>query len=161
GQSNQGISGFGVDARFGPEGSPFAGKFFAVTAYNNVIYQVTPDGACTPFVNFDGQRFGSPAGLGFTGDGKVMLVTVAQGEIVSAPTSKAGAIVEVSPEGKVVDKPVVEGLTRPMGMNIAPQGFGQYGRQLFVADVESIQVPVPMTQALAADGKIYRVTPEG
>lgn len=161
GKANQGISGFGVDARFGPEGSPFAGKFFAVTAYNNTIYQVTADGACTPFVNFDGQRFGSPAGLGFTPDGKAMLVTVAQGEIVAAPTSKAGAIVAVSPEGKISDKPVVEGLTRPMGMDIAPQGFGQYGGQLFVADVESIQVPVPMTQALAADGKIYRATPEG
>src|SRR5713101_815911 len=161
GQANQGISGFGVDARFGPEGSPFANKFFAVTAYNNTIYQVTPDGACTPFVNFDGQRFSSPAGLGFTPDGKTMLVTVAQGEIVGAPTSKAGAIVRVTPDGKVEDKSVVEGLTRPMGMDIAPQGFGQYGGQLFVADVESIQVPVPMTQALAADGKVYRVTTDG
>jgi hypothetical protein len=161
GQANQGISGFGVDARFGPEGSPFAGKFFAVTAYNNTIYQVTPDGACSPFVNFDGQRFGSPAGLGFTPDGKTMLVTVARGEIVSAPTSKAGAIVRVTPDGKVEDKPVVEGLTRPMGIDIAPSEFGRYAGQLFVADVESIQVPVPMTQPLAADGKIYRVTPDG
>ena len=48
-----------------------------------------------------------------------------------------------------------------MGMDIAPQGFGQYAGQLFVADIESIQVPVPMTQALAADGKVYRVTTAG
>ena len=50
GTANQGISGIGVDARFGPEGGPFAGKFFAATAFNNAIYQVLPDGTCTPFV---------------------------------------------------------------------------------------------------------------
>jgi len=161
GKANQGISGFGVDARFGPDGSPFAGKFFAVTAYNNTIYQVTPDGVCSPFVNFDGQRFGSPAGLGFTSDGGAMLVTVAQGEIVGAPVSKGGAIVRVTPDGRVEDKPAVEGMTRPMGLDFAPQGFGEYGGQLFVADVASIQVPVPMTQTLATDGKIYRVTSAG
>jgi hypothetical protein len=157
----QGTSGFGADARFGPEGSPFAGKFFAITAYNNTIYQVTPDGACTPFVNFDGRRFGAPAGLGFSEDGKAMLVTVAEGEIIGPPKSKAGAIITVSPDGKIADKPLAQGLTRPMGIGVAPPGFGQYAGQLFVADVESIQVPVPMTQTLAADGKVYRVTPAG
>jgi hypothetical protein len=161
GKANQGVSGFGVDARFGPQGSPFAGKFFAVTAFNNTIYQVTADGSCKPFVNFDGHRFGSPAGLGFAADGATMLVTVAQGEIVGSPTSKGGAIVRVSAEGKIGDTPVVEGLTRPMGLALAPQGFGPYAGQVFVADVGSIQVPVPMTQALQPDGKVYRVTPEG
>jgi len=161
GKANQGVSGFGVDARFGPQGSPFAGKFFAVTAFNNTIYQVTADGECEPFVNFDGYRFGSPAGLGFTGDGKAMLVTVAQGEIVGNPTNKGGAIVRVTAEGKIDDTPVVEGLTRPMGLALAPQEFGPYAGQVFVTDIESIQVPVPMTQALQPDGKVYRVTPEG
>lgn len=155
------VSGFGVDARFGPEGSPFAGKFFAVTAYNSTIYQVTPDGKCMPFVSFDRERVGTPTGLGFTPDGKTMLVTVARGDIVGTPTSKAGAVVQVLPDGKVQDKPLVQGLTRPMGMDFAPKEFGPYAGQLFVADVGSIQVPVPMTQALAADGKLYRVTPEG
>ncbi len=161
GKANQGVSGFGVDARFGPEGSPFAGKFYAITAYNNAIYQVTSDGKCSPFVIFDDQKFASPAGLGFTPDGKHMLVTVAQGDIVGIPTSKGGAIVRVSSDGKIDTTPVVTGLTRPMGIDFASDAFGQYAGQLFVADIESIQVPVPMTQTLQADGKVYRVTGDG
>ncbi|MGE0680579.1 MAG: hypothetical protein AB7P69_06680 [Candidatus Binatia bacterium] len=157
GTANQGVSGFGVDARFGPEGSAFAGKFFAVTAFNNAIYQVTPDGACTPFVLFEGKHAGSPTGLAFSLDGKSMLVTLVRGDIVGAPTGKSGGIVEVAADGKIADKPLVEGLSRPMGMDIAPKAFGQYAGQIFVADVENIQVPVPMTQALQADGKVYRV----
>lgn len=155
------FSGFGADARFGPEGSPFAGKFFAVTGYNDTIYQVTPDGKCTPFISFDREQFGSPAGLAFSPDGKTLLVTVTRGGVVGARVSQGGSIVRVSPNGTVVDKPLVEGLTAPMGMDYAPEGFGPYAGQLFVADLGSIQVPVPMTQPLAADGKLYRVTPEG
>jgi hypothetical protein len=161
GQVNQGISGFGVDARFGPEGTPFAGKFFAVTAYNNTIYQVTADGVCTPFVTFDGHRFAAPAGLGFAPDGKAMLVTVAQGDIVGTPAAGGGAVVRVSPKGQVESQPLVQGFTRPMGLDFAPPAFGSYAGQLFVADVENIQVPVPMTQPLSADGKLYRVTADG
>ncbi len=157
GTANQGVSGFGVDARFGPEGSPFAGKFFAVTAFNNAIYQVAPDGACTPFVIFEGKNAAAPTGLAFSLDGKTMLVTIVRGDIVGAPTGKTGAIVHVGPDGKIAEKPLVEGLSRPMGMDIAPPTFGSYAGQVFVADIENIQVPVPMTQALAPDGKIYRV----
>jgi hypothetical protein len=157
GTANQGVSGFGVDARFGPEGSAFAGKFFAVTAFNNAIYQVTSDGACTPFVLFEGKHAGSPTGLAFSLDGKSMLVSVVKGDLVGAPTGKNGGIVEVATDGKIADKSLVEGLSRPMGMDIAPKTFGEYAGQIFVADVENIQVPVPMTQALQADGKVYRV----
>lgn len=67
----------------------------------------------------------------------------------------------VTAEGKIDDTPVVEGLTRLMGLALAPQEFGSYAGQIFVTDIESIQVPVPMTQALQPDGKVYRVTPEG
>lgn len=155
------FSGFGVEARFGPEGSPFAGRFFAVTAYNNTIYQVTPDRQAKPFVTFDSKRFGTPIGLKFTADGKMMLVTVARGDIGGKPVGKTGAVVRVSPDGRVDDKPLTQGLVRPMGMDFAPKEFGSYAGQLFVADAESIQIPVPMTQSLVADGKVYRVTPDG
>ncbi len=153
---NQGISGFGVDARFGPEGSPFARRFFAVTAYNNTIYQMTPDGRCTPFVTFDGKPWGSPTGLGFSADGEAMLVAVSRGSILEASSEGGGAIVRVLPDGKVEEKPVVEGLNRPMGLVLAPEGFGPYAGQLFITDAGDIQAPVPMTQPLKADGKLYR-----
>ena len=48
-----------------------------------------------------------------------------------------------------------------MGITLAPDGFGSYGGQIFVSDVANIQAPVPMTQVLETDGKIYRVTGDG
>jgi glucose/arabinose dehydrogenase len=62
---------------------------------------------------------------------------------------------------KVEDKPVVEGKTSFAGMEFAPEGFGAYVGQLFVAEAGSFQAPVPMTQPVPADGKVHRVTPEG
>ncbi|MGH8007667.1 MAG: hypothetical protein ACREQ3_11735, partial [Candidatus Binatia bacterium] len=156
------IAGFGADARFGPEGSPFAGKFYAVTILNSTIYQVTPDGKCSPFVVFDGQQYSAPAVITFSPDGKSMLVSVSRGPFDIASTAEpTGAIVRVTPEGKVEDKPVFDGQGRPMGMGFAPEGFGAYSGQLFFSEIGLFQVPVPMTQALKADGKLYRLTPEG
>ncbi|MGH7961058.1 MAG: SMP-30/gluconolactonase/LRE family protein [Candidatus Binatia bacterium] len=161
GQVNQGISSFGADARFGPEGSPFAGKLFAVATGNNTVYQVTPDGQCLPFVSFDAERFGAPAGLAFSADGQILLVTVARSALLGASQEPAGMIARVRPDGTIEDEPLVRGLVRPMGMDLAPQEFGAYAGQVFVTDAGSFEIPVPMTQALAADGKVYRVTPEG
>jgi hypothetical protein len=155
GTTNRGVSGAGVDARFGPLGSPFANKFYALTAFNNTIYQVTADGQCTPFVTLDA----APFGLTFPLDGQSMLVSVSRGGV--ADMSKGGAIVRVLPDGKVEEKPVVTAPSALTGMAFAPEGFGAYAGQLFVAELGSMQIPVPMTQALPADGKVHRVTPEG
>ena len=156
GQANRGIAGIGLDARFGPATGPFAGRFFAVTGYNNTIYQVTSTGACTPFVTFDGTRFTSPFAIAFTPDGQTMLVT---GRVVGAPTGRAGAIGRVTPDGTLADALVGEGLDRPTGLDLAPDGFGAYAGQWFVADLGSGQVP--MTQRSAADGRVFRVTADG
>ena len=161
GKTNQGVSGFGVDARFGPSGSAFGDRFFAVTAFNNSIYQVTADGTCSPFVTFNGTITGAPMGLAFSSDGHWMLVTLKKGGILEPPTAGSGMIVRVSADGTVDEQPVVGGLAQPMGITIAPDGFGSYGGQIFVSDVANIQAPVPMTQALETDGKVYRVTGDG
>lgn len=161
GTTNQGVSGFGVDARFGPAGSAFGDRFFAVTAFNNSIYQVTADGACSAFVTFNGTVTGAPMGLAFSSDGQWMLVTLKKGGILEPPTVGSGMIVRVSADGTVDEQPVVEGLAQPMGITLAPDGFGSYGGQIFVSDVADIQAPVPMTQALETDGKVYRVTQDG
>lgn len=159
GDVNKGMAGGGAEARFGPEGTPFAGKFYSITALNNTIYQTTADGQCTPFVTFDNERFGAPLALTFTPDGKSMLVTVSR-EGLFTP-AKGSAIVRVSPEGKVDDKPVVTNKLPLGGLGFAPEGFGAYAGQLFVTELGTFQIPVPLTQALEADGKVYRVTPEG
>jgi len=152
------VSGAGVEARFGPVGSPFAGKVYVVTALSNTIHQVTADGKCSPFVTFDTERGGAPVGFVFAPDEKSMVVTVNRGNLL-APTGSA--IVRISPEGKVEDKPVLESKFILGGIDFAPEGFGAYAGQLFVAEGGSLQAPVLMTQPLTADGKVHRVTPEG
>jgi hypothetical protein len=151
-------SSFGVNAIFGPAGSPFAGKLYALTALNQTIYQVTADGQCAPFVTFDAERVGTPFGFVFAPDGESLIVTVARGNLL-APTSSA--IVRVMSDGTMADTPLAEGTTLLAGIDIAPEGFGSYGGQVFVTDAGRFEAPVPMTQTLPADGKVYRVTPEG
>jgi glucose/arabinose dehydrogenase len=99
--------------------------------------------------------------LTFTADGAAMLVTVSSGELVGSSMEHNSMVVRITPDGKVDPKPFVSGLIRPMGIAVAPTGFGAYGGQVFVTDLGDIQVPVPQTQALKRDGKIYRVTNEG
>ncbi len=152
------VSGIGVDASFGPAGSLFAGKLYASTTLNETIYQVTPEGKCSPFVTFDAKRHGGPLYLRFAPDGNSLLVTVVRGGIFAATGS---AVLRVMPDGKIVDRPVVEAPTLFGALDFAPAGFGPYAGQLFVVDVGHYEIPVPLGQALRADGKVHRVTPEG
>lgn len=161
GTVNQGVSGFGAAAAFGPEHSPFAGKFFAVTMLNATVYQVTADGACTPFATFDPSRVGVPLGLQFSTDHATMLVSVSKGGVSGGAGAPRGAIVRVRPDGGIEDEPVASGLAVPTGMDFAPEGFGSYGGQLFVADAGDFGIPVKMTQPVADDGTVYRITPDG
>ncbi len=156
--SKKKVSGIGVDASFGPTGSPFAGKLYASTTLNETIYQITPDGQCAPFVTFNPKRQGGPLYLRFAPDGHSLLVTVVRGGIFAA---RGSAVLRVLPNGTIAEKPVVEAPTLLGALDFAPAGFGPYAGQLFVADVGHYEIPVPMGQALRADGKIYRVTPEG
>jgi len=152
------VSGIGVDASFGPQGSPFAGKLYASTTLNETIYQITPDGKCSPFVTLNPKRHGGPLYLRFTPDGQSLLVTVVRGGIFAA---RGSAVLRVLPNGTIDEKPVVEAPTLFGSLDFAPAGFGPYAGQLFVVDVGYYEIPVPMGQALRADGKIHRVTPDG
>ncbi len=152
------VSGTGVDAAFAPPGSAFAGKLYAITSSNGTIYTVAADGKCAPFTTFDESRHGAPLYLRFAEDGQSLLVTVVRGGLYKASGT---AVLRVLPDGTIVDKAVAEGGTMFGGLDIAPAGFGAYGGQLFIVDVGSFEIPVPQGQALRADGKVYRVTPEG
>jgi hypothetical protein len=149
--------GGGYEARFGPAGSPFAGKFFAITTGNDTVYQVTPDGTCTPFITFDGKRFSRPLGLAFTPDAKTMLVS---GIVPTASEGKRGAIARVTPDGRIEEKLFAEGFVRSTGFARAPEGFGAYGGQWFVGDYGALG-PVQRGRPLMPDGKIYRIAPDG
>jgi hypothetical protein len=154
----------GFFLRFGPEGSSFAGKLFITAATNQTLYVLTPDGTCRPFASIDIQRWGYPTGLTFTPDGKTLLMGTAQpktNDPAGPPKRGAGKIVRVSPEGVVADEPFVTGLDQPCGILFAPEGFGAYGGQLIVADSGDFNSPVPMTQPVKRDGRLFRVTPAG
>jgi hypothetical protein len=90
-----------------------------------------------------------------------MLVRVAKGTTLVAAGKAEGAILSVAADGTVEAKPVAEGFARPTGIARAPASFGAYAGQLFVTDAGKMEIPVPMTQTLAADGKVYRVTADG
>lgn len=161
GDINNGIAGFGVNARFGPDHSPFAGRFFAVTLLNGTIYQVTPQGACTAFASFDDERTGRPFALQFAPDHNTMLVSVIKYDHTGTkPRPKAGAIVRVKPDGSIEERPVASGFTVPAGIAFAPDTFGCCKGEMFVADAGGFG-PLPMGQPLAAHGRIYRVTVDG
>jgi hypothetical protein len=137
-----GIAKGAFEARFGPDNGPFAGRFFVTTVSNSTIYQVTPDGVCTPFITFDnktvaGKKVSGGVSLIFTPDGKWMLVSVR----VPPESGKSGAIVKVGPDGKLEDKFVVETEGGIRAFTYAPQSFGQYGGQLFFTT--STQQPPP------------------
>jgi hypothetical protein len=156
GHSGGGAAGFGIEARFGPPGSGFANRFFSITSLNRTIYETDPDGSCKPFADLSATGV---SGLTFTADGSAMLVTGAPND----PSEKIakGVVLRIGPDGKVDPKPVVAGLRTPMGLAIAPQDFGNYGGEIFVADAGKFEIPVPQTQALERDGKVYRITKTG
>ena len=151
-------AGIGVDARFGPPGSPFFGKLYASTTLNNTIYEITPDGRCVPFVHLDPDKQGGPLYLRFTPDGQSLLVTVVRGGIFAA---RGSAILAIHADGKVDDKAIAEAPTMLGSIDFAPPGFGAYGGQIFVVEVGAYEIPVPAGRPLAADGKLHRVTADG
>lgn len=158
-----GVAGVGADARFGPPGSPFADRFFATTLLNYFVYQLDALGHCTPFADFS--QLGAPAGIGFSADGGLMFVAVSVPSQLGVPTSgskpKGGMILRVSPDGVIDPTPFARGFEAPVGMAVAPAGFGSYAGELFVADSGAGEVPVPLTRPVAPDGFVYRVTASG
>jgi hypothetical protein len=153
-------SGFGVDGLFGPADSAFENRFFSVTLKNATVYQTTADGNCKPFITFDPESWGLPFALGFSRDAKYLLVSVGPG-ITAEVNAPEGGIARVNPEGQIVGDIIGQGIGRASGMAFAPQSFGEYGGQLFVAATGDMEIPVPMTQALQRDGHVYRVDNEG
>lgn len=158
-------------ARFGPEGSPFAGKLWITTASNHTIYQVTPDNKCAPFVTIDLAKQGSPRGISFTPDGQAMLV----GSASPAADNRAktavggGRIWLMSPAGVFAEKPMVSGLHEPGPMAFAPEGFGKYGGELFITDAGDWDNDIGIAQSpnmgptdtVNNDGRLFRVTKAG
>jgi hypothetical protein len=159
GMVGKGVPGYGADAHFGPDGSGFANTLYSTTALNDMIYQTHANGSCKPFG--DTSQFGAPAPIAFTANGSAMLAGTSVDPFSSASSTPKGAIIRITADGKIDPKPIVTGLLLPNGMAVAPPNFGKYGGQIFVTDAGDFEFPVPQTQPLKRDGKVYRVTPQG
>ena len=85
----------------------------------------------------------------------------ATGDPAGPPKKGAGKIIQISSAGVVAENPFVMGLDQPCGMLFAPKGFGPYGGQLLVVDSGDFHSPVPMTQPVKRDGRLYGVTASG
>ncbi len=154
----------GFFLRFGPDGSPFAGKLFITAATNQTVYVMSADGHCAPFATIDMQRWGYPTGLAFTPDGQTLLIGTAQPathDPAGPPKHGAGKILRVSASGVVADEVFASGLDQPCAMLFAPASFGAAAGQLLVADAGDFNSPVPMTQTVKHDGRVYRINALG
>ena len=151
-----GIAGTGLAAGFGPPGSPFGDRLFAITLGNSTVYQATADGACTPFVTFDGPWF-TPNVLDFSADGSKMLVTVRSAPgIGGGGGSVDGAVVTVAPDGTIDSEPivVVEG-QGVLSLAVAPPTFGSSAGQLFFT------ARAPAGASGGGGSNVYRLAPDG
>ncbi len=167
-QKKPGAGGFFV--RFGPPRGPFAGKLWITTASNHSVYQVSADGKCNHFTTLDLDKWGSPRGIGFTPDGKNMLVSTAAPEPGNrAKTLKGGGkILRLAADGTVAGV-VASGLHEPGPFVRAPTSFGKFAGQLFITDAGDWGNDVGIAQApnkglalsVPDDGMVYRVGPDG
>lgn len=158
GTVHEGLAAGGVEARFGPDGSPFANRFFSVLHWNNTIYQTTADGKCTPFATFDG----APFAVAFTNDGSRMLVAkkpTATG--TPAPPGARAWIVSVAPDGTIDKTPVFDdAATSIHDIEVAPRNFPRYGGDIFYTQWGASSSPGTSTPP-QWDGELYRVPKDG
>lgn len=165
GSRNEGVSGAGIDLMFGPDGTAFAGRLFCVTSLNNAIHQITPDGRASPFAVMETVKPRQPMCLTFgaiRGEDR-MLVTTANGNFSpSRHVEGYATVTQITPDGQILEEPLVEGLQTPTGIAYAPDGFGLYAGDLFIADViGTTPMPVPKDKPLPRNGHIHRVDKHG
>jgi hypothetical protein len=165
GSRNKGIAGAGIDMMFGPDGSPFAGRLFAITSLNNAIYEILPDGTARAFVVMDTSKPRQPVCLTFAPvDGEDrMIVSTANGNF--SPRRQVpgfATVTQITADGRVLPQYLVENLDTPSGLAFAPAGFGPYAGNLFIADLGGIMaIPAPRDKAPPRNGRILRVGSDG
>ena len=165
GTRNKGVAGAGVDMRFGPDGTAFAGRLFGITLLNHSIYEVTPDGKARAFVTMETARPRQPVCLTFAkiGGEDRMIVSTANGNF-SPRRQVAGfaTVTQITPDGRVLPEFIAEDLLSPAGLGYAPAGFGAYSGDLFVADFGGM-MPTPATRDNPPPrlGRILRIDKSG
>jgi hypothetical protein len=153
----------GFFARFGPQGSPFAGRLWLTAASNHTIYTISPDDVCAPFKTLNLEREGSPRGIAFTPDGQSMLLGVTAPAEANRNVVHAGGgrVLRMSADGELAPQPVARGLHEPGAMAYAPVEFGRFGGALVISDAGEWNNDTVATEPVSRDGHIYRVMEDG
>jgi hypothetical protein len=165
GTRNKGVAGAGVDLRFGPDGTGFAGRLFAVTLLNHSIYEVTPKGEAPAFVTMETARPRQPMCLTFAkiGGEDRMIVSTANGNF--SPRRQVpgfATVTQITADGTMLPEFIAEDLLSPSGLDYAPDGFGVYAGNLFVADLGGMMpTPAPRDKPPPRVGRVLRIDRTG
>src|SRR5216684_4643317 len=165
GSRNKGVAGAGIDMMFGPDGGPFAGRLFAVTSLNNAIYKILPDGRARAFVVMDTAKPRQPVCLTFAtvGGEERMIASTANGNF--SPRRQVpgfATVTQITSDGTVLPEFIAEDLLSPSGLDYAPDGFGAYAGNLFVADLGGIMpIPAPRDKPPPRVGRVLRIDRTG
>jgi|SRR5581483_3499744 hypothetical protein len=143
------------DLEFGAAGTPYAGKLYAATAGNSVIYAIDSSGKASVFGAFDKPLAFDLTAIGFapaTDPKAPNMMLVGMRPKTGAASAKFGRIGIIGPDGKLKDDPYLVGFIRPTGFGTSPASWGSYGDTFFIADYGK-----PAGDGGADDGSLYRV----
>jgi hypothetical protein len=146
------------DLEFGPAGSPFAGKLYAVANGNATIYEIDSSGKAKAFATFDGAPSFEIGSIAFTAanDPKAPNSMLAGMRPRMEIAAKVGRISVLGPDGQLKTEYLV-GFVNPTGWGYAPPGFGNYAGNLMIVDAGR---PAAKNEA-ERDGLVYRVDNKG
>jgi hypothetical protein len=124
------------DLEFGADGTPFAGKLYAVTTGNATVYAIDSSGKATPFGVYDKPVKFELTTIGFApaDDPKAPGVMLLGMRPNMGGAAKVGRIGMVGPDGKLKDDVYLVGFIRPSGFAWSPSSFGTYDNVFFIAD---------------------------
>lgn len=145
----------GRDLEFGPPGTPFANKLYAVTNGNAAVYEIDSAGHARAFVVLDKPLPMELTSIGFTSgsDAKAPNSMLLGARPRMQGSARIGRIEVVDARAKVSNDPYLVGFMRPTGFAFAPVGFGSYGGALFIADAGKLAAD----SEGRPDGVVYRV----
>jgi hypothetical protein len=143
------------DLEFGAAATAYAGRLYAATAGNSVIYAIDASGKAAVFGAFDKPLAFDLTGIGFAlaNDPKAPNMMLVGMRPKMGGAAKIGRIGVVGPDGKLKDDPYLVGFIRPTGFGTSPANWGSYGDTFFIADFGR----PASDSAGVADGSLYRL----
>jgi hypothetical protein len=132
---------------------------------NSSIYEITPEGNARAFVTMENARprkLVCPTFAKIGGEDR-MIVSTANGNF--SPRRQVpgfATVTQITADGTVLPKFIAEDLLSPSGLGYAPDGFGTYAGDLFVADLGGMMpTPAPRDKPPPRAGRVLRIDRTG